>query len=120
MPTLSIRLKLEQKQELTARCKARGVKPSTWVRWRVFEDSQLPHPTREIPVTNQELALAFNRIGGNLNQITRSLNLGKLDLDNQDRQILTKLQASLDRACLELVKLNSGIAEIEQEEETEE
>ena len=113
MPTLSIRLSLEQKQELTSRCKARGVKPSTWARWRVFEDSKLPHPKREIPATNRELTLALNRVGGNFNQITRSLNLGKLNLDDQDRQVLTELQISLDRVYLELVKLNSGIAELE-------
>jgi len=115
MATLSIRLTPEQKQELIARCKARGIKPSKWVRWRVF-DLPLPHPKREIPATNRELALALNRIGGNLNQITRSRNFGKFALDEQDKQILTALQATRDRACLELVKLNSGMGEVEQGE----
>lgn len=115
MATISIRLTLEQKQELIARCKARGIKVSTWVRWRVF-DSPLPHPKREIPAPNRELALELNRIGGNLNQITRSRNFGKFALDEQDKQILTALQATLDRTWLELVKLNSGIGEVEQEE----
>lgn len=46
-------------------------------------DRKLPEPLRPVPCINEEAVVELNRIGTNLNQITKKINIGLTVADRQ-------------------------------------
>jgi len=74
--TVTSRVSYAEKQRLEQRCS--GVVQSDYIRARLF-DYPLPHPKQVIPEVNRQVIYEVKKIGNNLNQQTRAINLaGKI------------------------------------------
>jgi hypothetical protein len=105
---ISFRVTPEQKAMLKSACQDRGISVSDWVKARVF-DLPLPQSQRIKPTQiNSQAAIALNRIGTNLNQLTRKLNQDKpigfevvVQLSAETKLLIYQILIQLSRPVVE-------------------
>ena len=102
---LTVRLSLQDRQEIERRAEAMGVTPSGYLRTCALSAPQVKARRRK-PTADQveltRLLVALSRIGNNLNQIARALNAGSAYRPDELRESLQALLA-LKRQMLEVL-----------------
>jgi hypothetical protein len=119
---VTIRLTIEEREKLVQLCQ--GVAASTYIRSGLF-GYPMPRPRVPVPAVNRQTYIELNRIGVNLNQQTKLVNLLPTDAVSG---VLGKYQNTLDelRQMLDEIKVQlvtggdeSAIADGQDEDEEE-
>ena len=84
---ITIRLTLEEKQKIQQNGKKKGLALSKFCRMQIL--NRTIKTTIEV-VVNSEILQAINKIGNNINQLTRAVNTGKIT----DADVVNELKIS--------------------------
>lgn len=95
---ITVRLSLDEREQIDLAADRAGLTAGSYIRQRVLE-GPLERQVRRPPVERRELARLlgeFGKIGGNLNQIAKSMNSGVLVYDNEIGAAISDLRAMRD------------------------
>ena len=100
----SIRLSSKERQSIEIKADSAGMKLGEYIRATVLEQKIPP----SIPETNRKIYIELRRIGNNINQIARAVNIGikRGDRLNIEMGKLIELSECLDRLKLEVLAIS--------------